>query len=137
MTTSSALETTCVTIYEPDFDEETDEFKDKKTTDVFEFTHSNKHKNPTMRCECVGFTLGPRTHNNLRACWNAHISGKKHKAWLSQYAETKEKEDKHEKELNELKIRNGILEQRYQADQRRIEMLESKLKKVMTIAQFD
>ena len=137
MATSSALETTCVTIYEPDFDEETGEFRDKKTTDVFEFTHSNKHKNPTMRCECVGFTLGPQTHNNLRACWNAHISGKKHKAWLSQYAETKEKEDKHEKELNELKIRNGILEQRYQADQRRIEMLESKLKKVMTIAQFD
>ena len=137
MATSRALETTCVAIYEPDFDEETGEYRDKKTTDVFEFTHSNKHKNPTMRCECVGFTLGPRTHNNLRACWNAHISGKKHKAWLSQYAETKEKEDKHEKELNELKIRNGILEQRYQADQRRIEMLESKLKKVMTIAQFD
>lgn len=137
MTTSSAIETTCVTIYEPDFDAVTGGFRDKKTTDVFEFTHSNKHKNPTMRCDCVGFTLGPRTHNNLRACWNAHISGKKHKAWLSQYAETKEKEDKHEKELNELKIRNGILEQRYQADRRRIEMLESKLKKVMTIAQFD
>ena len=63
--------------------------------------------------------------------------GEKAQAWLSQYAETKEKEDKHEKELNELKIRNGILEQRYQADRRRIEMLESKLKKVMTIAQFD
>lgn len=137
MTTSSALETTCVTIYEPDFDEKTGEYKDKETKDVFEFTHSNKHKNPTMRCDCVKFTLGPRTHNNLRACWNAHISGKKHKVWLSEYAETKEKEDKHEKELNDLKIRNGILEQRYQADQRRIEMLESKLKKVMTIAQFD
>lgn len=137
MTTSSAIETTCVTIYEPDFDEETGNYKDKKTTDVFEFTHSNKHKNPTMRCDCVGFTLGPRAHTNLRIRWNQHISGKKHKAWLSQYAETKEKEEKHEKELNELKIRNGILEQRYQADQRRIEMLESKLKKVMTIAQFD
>ena len=137
MDTSKALETTCVTIYEPDFDEETGEYKDRKTTDVFEFTHSNKHKNPTMRCECVGFTLGPRTHNNLRACWNSHISGKKHKAWLSQYAETKEKEDKHEKELNDLKKRNIHLEQRYQADQRYIGILEEKLKKVMTIAQFD
>jgi len=139
MDTSRAIETTCVTIYEPDFDEETGDYKDKDIDRIFEKGRrkENMSKHPTLRCPCNHREYGPKTPSGPRAGWAQHTKQNIHRNWLSHYAEKKEKEDNHERELNDLKKRVIQLDQRYIADQRRIEMLEGKLKKVMIDAQFD
>ena len=45
MSSSTEIQTTVITIYEPDFDPQTDQYVDLDPSDIFEYSGKNKHKN--------------------------------------------------------------------------------------------
>lgn len=122
--TSTAIISTTYILYEPEFDTNTGEWKDKN---LFK---KHSHNNTTYECRC-SFAKG--SIFNTCSDFNRHCKNKTHQEWVKNYGRLYAEGDKAKKELNEFKKNNEKLDRKnkqLQRENRELQQQNQTLQKI-------
>lgn len=104
---STAIISTTYILYEPEFDTNTGEWKDKNPF------KKNSHNNYTIECRCICESIF-----NTHSGFSNHCKNKTHKKWVKNYDRLYAEGDKAKKELNEFKKEKEFSDRRNKQLQR-------------------
>ena len=120
--TSTAIISTTYILYEPEFDTNTGEWKDKNPF------KKNSHNNYTIECRCICGSIF-----NTHSGFSNHCKNKKHKKWVKNYDRLYAEGDKAKKELNEFKKEKEFSDRRnkqLQRENRELQQQNQTLQKI-------
>ena len=120
--TSTAIISTTYILYEPEFDTNTGEWKDKNPF------KKNSHNNYTIECRCICGSIF-----NTHSGFSNHCKNKTHKKWVQHYDRLHAEGDKAKKELNEFKKEKEFSDRRnkqLQRENRELQQQNQTLQKI-------
>ena len=105
---STAIISTTYILYEPEFDTNTGEWKDKNPF------KKNSHNNYTIECRCICGSIF-----NTHSGFSNHCKNKTHKKWVKNYDRLYAEGDKAKKELNQIQKEKEFSDRRNKQLQRK------------------